>query len=178
MLSRYVIATAIFVAAGGADAQQTLMQRCTALNGDLTSAIAAEDFQAVKEIARRYLVDCKEDSDADKVGATYGTLAGAQNDLEEAREALETTKTCIRAHYASASCHFQQVVSYVKLNRRKDATTALDRLDKVLDFRIAASEKFLKELPMTPAERGLAQARLTSYKTMQGLSRTIRDRIL
>ena len=116
---------------------------CRTLLRQRGEALTARDHAALDRLAKQYLRDCKEVSDAGEYSMAYLDLAMAHMAVNDAAAALEASERCIDVFYSNAFCHVYKTWALIDLERSAEARAEFETAEKLIGSLLEKNEKDL-----------------------------------
>lgn len=152
---------------------EEMTQQCVNNMNDRTGAMTAQDWPALASLAQQYITRC-EAAGIRSVGQAYGQRAGAQANMGQYKTALATAETCIRVTYADTSCHVYRAMALKFLNRPKEASVELDRVDRLLVAQMKEVKKAILSAA-TNEDRELEESRMVLLRANSDFAQALRE---
>jgi len=150
-------------------AQATSEQKayeCVSLIKERTAARAADDWQQLERLAKRYLQTCKGVHNSEDLANAQEDISTAYFELGNLTAALSVAEACISLYYASPGCHVRRVVVFLELGRLRDARAALAVAEKLVAHLITNTENDLQR-DAHPLDRELNSAKLNYLRSLE-----------
>lgn len=148
--------------------QDDARERCNGIGNEIGATYNANDFSSLKNLAQWVIKNCRSYLARDAFYEYFASLAVAERELGNLKDALQVAIDCIERRYGLPACHLEEYFSLKALGKHKMADVAGRRFESLVRQGIANLQDELRKSTSKSLQHELLESKLDLYRAMLG----------